>query len=57
MSARDLSVPSPRTTERSLGDDEPAAIGQRLRVRSRGSHLDGALVTVTRCDRMSRFDN
>jgi len=44
-------------TERSLGDDEPLPVGQRLRVRSRGSHLDGALVTVTHCYRMPRVDN
>lgn len=46
-----------QNVELPLGDDEPVPVGQRLRVRSRGSHLDGALVTVTRCYRMPRFDN
>lgn len=45
------------TSERLLGDDEPVPVGQRLRVRSRGRRLDGALVTVTQCYRMPRFDN
>ncbi len=44
-------------TERPLGDDDPLSAGTRLRVCSRGSHLDGDLVTVTRCYRMPRFDN
>lgn len=43
--------------ERPLGDDEPLLVGQRLRVRSHGSHLDDERVTVTRCYRMPRFDN